>query len=65
MPMEVGPLARVLAMYATGHKQTIELTDMVLSVLDAPISAVFSTLGRTAARGIETKVFGDHLQTIL
>lgn len=63
-PMEVGPLARVLALYATGHKQTIELTDMVLGALGAPLSAVFSTLGRTAARGIETKVFGDHLQTI-
>ena len=63
-PMEVGPLARVLAMYATGHKQTIELTDMVLGALGAPLSAVFSTLGRTAARGIETKIFGDHLQTI-
>jgi len=62
--MEVGPLARVLAMYASGHKQTVELTDMVLSTLGAPISAVFSTLGRTAARGIETKVFGDHMQTI-
>jgi hydrogenase large subunit len=64
LPMEVGPLARVLAMYASGHKQTVELTDMVLSTLGAPISAVFSTLGRTAARGIETKVFGDHMQTI-
>ncbi len=64
MPMEVGPLARVLAMYATGHEQTVELTDMVLNTLGAPISAVFSTLGRTAARGIETKVFGDQLQTI-
>jgi hydrogenase large subunit len=59
--MEVGPLARVLAMYATGHAQTKELTDMVLSTLKAPLSAVFSTLGRTAARGIETKVFADHM----
>lgn len=60
-PMEVGPLARVLAMYASGHKQTQELTNFVLKTLDAPIEAVFSTLGRTAARGIETKVFADYL----
>ena len=60
-PMEVGPLARVLAMYASGHKQTQELTDMVLKALGAPITAVFSTLGRTAARAIETKVFADHM----
>ena len=60
-PVEVGPLARVLAMYATGHAQTRELVDFVLSTLGAPLSAVFSTLGRTAARAIETKVFGDKM----
>jgi hydrogenase large subunit len=60
-PMEVGPLARVLAMYASGHAQTKELVDFVLKTLDAPIEAVFSTLGRTAARAIETKVFADYL----
>jgi len=59
--MEVGPLARVLAMYASGHEQTVELTNMVLSALGAPITAVFSTLGRTAARAIETKVFADFM----
>ena len=42
-PMEVGPLARVLAMYASGHEQTKELVTMVLGKLNAPDSAVFST----------------------
>jgi hydrogenase large subunit len=60
-PMEVGPLARVLVMYASGHKQTQDLTNFVLKQLDAPIEAVFSTLGRTAARGIETVVFADEM----
>jgi hydrogenase large subunit len=60
-PMEVGPLARVLAMYASGHAQTKDLVDSVLKNLDAPITAVFSTLGRTAARAIETKVFADFM----
>ena len=60
-PMEVGPLARVLAMYASGHEQTQELTNYVLTTLGAPIEAVFSTLGRTAARAIETKVFADAM----
>ena len=63
LAVEVGPLARVLALYATGHEQTKELTDLVLRSLDAPLEAVFSTLGRTAARGIETKVFADLLRT--
>ena len=62
-PMEVGPLARVLVMYASGNKQVQDLTNAVLKALDAPITAVFSTLGRTAARAIETKVFADAMQT--
>ncbi|NTU83942.1 MAG: nickel-dependent hydrogenase large subunit [Chloroflexales bacterium] len=61
--MEVGPLARVLAMYATGHAQTKELVDLTLKTLDAPATALLSTLGRTAARAIETKVFSDALRT--
>ena len=62
-PMEVGPLARVLVMYANGHEQTKDLLNTVLSTLDVPITAVFSTLGRTAARAIETKVFADSMRT--
>ena len=62
VPVEVGPLARVLAMYAGGHQQTKDLVDMVLKKLGAPLTAVFSTLGRAAARAIETKVFADTLR---
>lgn len=62
-PMEVGPLARVLAMYANGHAQTKELVDMVLKTLGVPLTAVFSTLGRTAARAIETKIYADAMRT--
>jgi hydrogenase large subunit len=61
-PMEVGPLARVLMLYASGHEQTRQLTEKVLNTLNAPVEAVFSTLGRTAARAIETKVFVDAMQ---
>jgi len=60
--MEVGPLARVLMLYASGHDQTKELVNMTLSKLDVPVDALFSTLGRTAARGLETKVIGDMMQ---
>ena len=37
-PMEVGPLARVLALYATGHAQTKELVDLTLCDLDRPMA---------------------------
>jgi len=61
--MEVGPLARVLMLYAKGHDQTKELVNMTLTTLDVPVDALFSTLGRTAARGLETKVVADNMQT--
>ena len=61
--MEVGPLARVLMMYANGHEQTQELVNYTLQTLDVPVEALFSTLGRTAARTLETKIVADNLQT--
>ena len=60
--MEVGPLARVLMLYASGHEQTKELVGMTLSKLDVPVEALFSTLGRTAARTLETKIMVDAMQ---
>jgi hydrogenase large subunit len=61
--MEVGPLARVLVLYASGNDQAKELVNMTLSRLDIPVGALFSTLGRTAARTLETKIFADMMQT--
>jgi len=60
-PMEVGPLARALLMYATGHEQMKDLVDMTLKTLDVPVTALYSTLGRTAARTLETKVVVDAM----
>ncbi len=54
--MEVGPLARMLVAYASGNKEVQELAGAVLGQLKAPATALFSTLGRTAARGMETKL---------
>ncbi|MHB8708023.1 MAG: nickel-dependent hydrogenase large subunit [Desulfuromonadales bacterium] len=52
-PMEVGPLARVLVAYASGVPEVKQTVDFVLGQLGAPPSALFSTLGRTAARGVD------------
>ncbi|MBK1649501.1 nickel-dependent hydrogenase large subunit [Rhabdochromatium marinum] len=60
-PVEVGPLARVLMLYTTGHEQTKELVDSTLTRLELPIDALYSTMGRTAARTLETKVIGDAM----
>jgi hydrogenase large subunit len=55
-PMEVGPLARVLVAYASGSAEVKDVVDSTLKRLDVPVTALFSTLGRTAARGLETKL---------
>lgn len=55
-PMEVGPLSRMLVAYAKGHPQVKPVVDHVLGKLGAGPEALFSTLGRTAARAIEALV---------
>jgi Ni,Fe-hydrogenase I large subunit len=52
-PMEVGPLARLLVAYASGQKQVQDAVNGVLKKLGVGPEALFSTLGRTAARGID------------
>lgn len=52
--MEVGPLARVLVGYARGREDFKEVVDSTLAKLNVPAAALFSTLGRTAARGLES-----------
>jgi len=61
--MEVGPLARMLVLYASGNKQARQLVDSTLKTLDLPVSALFSTMGRTAARTLETKLLADTMDT--
>jgi hydrogenase large subunit len=60
-PMEVGPLARVLMLYAKGHEPTKDLVTAVLKKLDLPVAALYSTMGRTAARTLECKIFADQM----
>jgi [NiFe] hydrogenase large subunit len=59
---EVGPLARVLVAYAKGHKDIQSAVNGTLKQLDIPVVALFSTLGRTAARGLETLVIGQAME---
>jgi hydrogenase large subunit len=51
--MEVGPLARFVIGYVKGQEDIKALVDPVLAQLGVPVTALFSTLGRTAARGLE------------
>ena len=54
--MEVGPLARMLVGYASGRADFRAVVDGALGKLKLPATALFSTLGRTAARGLETQL---------
>jgi hydrogenase large subunit len=53
--MEVGPLARYIVGYAKGVPAIKEPVDKLLTDLGLPVTALFSTLGRTAARGLEAQ----------
>ncbi len=54
--MEVGPLARMLVGYAAGTPEIKDAVTEALAALKAPASVLFSTLGRTAARAIESRL---------
>ncbi|WP_285907756.1 nickel-dependent hydrogenase large subunit [Pseudodesulfovibrio pelocollis] len=51
--VEVGPLATCLVNYAQGQPEFKTYVDFVLNALGVGPEALFSTLGRTGARGIE------------
>jgi hydrogenase large subunit len=60
--VEVGPLARILVMYASGHAGVRTQVDGALDQLQLPFSALYSTLGRTLARAIETQLFAEAMR---
>ena len=62
--MEVGPLARYLVAYARGQEDIKAQVDGLLADLGLPITALFSTLGRTAARGLECSWAAHKMRTV-
>jgi hydrogenase large subunit len=59
--MEVGPLSRMLVAYASGQPEVKAMVDGVLAKFKAPPKALFSTLGRIAARALETQLLSNHI----
>jgi hydrogenase large subunit len=59
--MEVGPLSRMLVAYASGHPEVKAAVDGVLAKLNAPATALFSTLGRVAARALEAQLLAGYV----
>ncbi|HVN71910.1 MAG TPA: nickel-dependent hydrogenase large subunit [Desulfomonilia bacterium] len=62
-PFEVGPLARMVVGYAQGDERIKPLVDNTLKATGLPATVLFSTLGRTAARLLETKLVADYTET--
>ena len=60
--MEVGPLARYIIGYAQGREDFKEPTVKLLTDLGLPLEALFSTLGRTAARALEAEWAGHKMR---
>ena len=60
--MEVGPLARMLVAYAKGVTEVKDVVHDTLQRLDVPVGVLFSTLGRTAARGLETQLIAHWMK---
>ena len=58
---EVGPLARMAVAYASGEPTVRNLIDSALSRLKASPEALFSVLGRHAARALYTKYVADSM----
>jgi len=59
-PMEVGPLACLLVNYARGNKKVQTAVNDFLKQTGLPVAALFTTLGRTAARMLQTKLISDN-----
>jgi hydrogenase large subunit len=48
-------------MYAHRHAPTVDLTDRSLAQLGLPFEAMYSTMGRNAARALECKILTDAM----
>jgi hydrogenase large subunit len=58
---EVGPLARMVVTYTTGEPTVQKLVNDTLALFKAPPAALFSVLGRHAARALECKFVADKM----
>jgi hydrogenase large subunit len=60
--MEVGPLARMLVSYAAGVPEVRRRVGATLKALGAGPEALYSTLGRIAARALESEIVVTRLE---
>ena len=59
-PVEVGPLSCLLVNYVAGNEKVQKAVNDFLKQTGLPLEALFTTLGRTAARMLQTKLVSDN-----
>ncbi len=57
--LEVGPLARMIVGYVRGDERITKYVGNFLKRSNLPVTVLFSTIGRTAGRAIETELMAD------
>jgi hydrogenase large subunit len=60
--MEVGPLSRLIVGYASGRADVKEIVGSTLGKLNVPVEALYSTLGRIAARALDAELALGYLK---
>ena len=60
--VEVGPLARMVVGYVKGDKNITKYVGNFLKRSGLPVTVLFSTVGRTAGRAIETELIADAMK---
>jgi [NiFe] hydrogenase large subunit len=60
-PVEVGPLARVMVAYGMNHPEIKAAVDGFLQEAGLALSQMYSTIGRIAARALETQVIAGAM----
>jgi len=60
-PMECGPLARILVSYAKKNEHVTPYVDRFLNETDLELIDLSTTIGRNAARAIETEYIAEYL----
>ncbi len=64
-PVEVGPLARLIVAYAAGDEKVQTVMDDFTDTIGVPFDFWYSTVGRTVARGLETKIIADYVPELV
>jgi [NiFe] hydrogenase large subunit len=59
--MEAGPLARMLVAYGKNQPQAVDAINGFLNATGLAIGDLHSTLGRTAARALETQIIANEM----